>query len=338
MSNESGGAGTERPPDDRRGAWSRYWARGASHSCLGTYGDLYGGAIAAFWGPVFAALPPVARVLDVATGNGVLPRMLLACRHEPGVRCDAVDIAPVQPKWLADLTATDRARVNVRGGVDALALPFADGVFDLVVSQYGIEYAPLDRAIAEVLRVRSPRGAIAMVLHHAQGQPAKVAALELEHLAWLQGEGGLLDATAAMLEPMARASTPQGRATLQGDAAANAARERFNAVQNELAARGDGKEGADVLFEAREAAMSLLAIAGRQGARAAASALADYRAELAASETRLRDLREHALGAEEAQGLRDRLAAALGGPASLEELREEAGYLMGWALRANPAA
>jgi len=331
------GAGTGQSPDSRRDAWSRYWARGASHSCVGTYGDLYGGAIAAFWGPVFAALPPVARVLDVATGNGALPRMLLACRPDSGLRCDAVDIALVQPKWLAGLPATDRARVSVRGGVDALALPFDDGVFDLVVSQYGIEYAPLDRAIAEVLRVRSPRGAVAMVLHHAQGQPAKVAALELDHLAWLQGEGGLLDATAAMFEPMARAATPQGRATLQGDAAANAIRGRFNALQNELAARGDGKEGADVLFEARDAAMSLLAIAGRQGAQAAASALGDYRAELAASETRLRDLREHALGVEDAKGLRDRLAAALGGTASLEEIREEAGYLMGWGLRAQPA-
>ena len=338
MSNESGGAGTERPPDDRRGAWSRYWARGASHSCLGTYGDLYGGAIAAFWGPVFAALPPVARVLDVATGNGVLPRMLLACRPEPGVRCDAVDIAPVQPKWLADLTATDRARVNVRGGVDALALPFADGVFDLVVSQYGIEYARLDRAVSEVLRVLAPAGGLAMVLHHAEGRPATLAAVELDHLAWLAREGGLLDAAAAMLELMARAATPQGRASLQGDARANAVRERFNALLKEVSDRGEGQDGADVLFEVRDAAMSLLAVAGRQGAAAAASSLQAYRAELAASGTRLRDLREHALDAGAAQALRDRLAVALGRPVSLEVLREEAGYLMGWAVRTQPAA
>jgi hypothetical protein len=205
------------------------------------------------------------------------------------------------------------------------------------VSQYGIEYARLDRAVAEALRVLAPRGAIAMVLHHAQGQPATVAGLELDHLAWLQREGGLLDATSAMLEPLARASTPQGRASLQGDAVANAARERFNALQNELAARGDGKEGADVLFEVREAAMSLLALSGRQGAHVAASALAGYRAELAASETRLRDLREHALDASRAQALRDRLQATLGRPVSLAELREEAGYLMGWAVRARSA-
>ena len=54
----------------RRDAWSRYWAGGAPHSCIGTYGERYGGTIAGFWSEVFGALPAVAHVLDVATGNG----------------------------------------------------------------------------------------------------------------------------------------------------------------------------------------------------------------------------------------------------------------------------
>lgn len=338
MSSQTPGAGPGALPLARRDAWSRYWARGAAHSCVGTYGELYGGAIADFWGGVFGGLPPVARVLDVATGNGVLPRMLLERCRSPGVQCDAVDIAAIQPQWLMGIAPADRERVRVHGGIDAGALPFADATFHLVVSQYGIEYAPLDRAIDEALRVLVPGGTLAMVLHHAQGRPATLAAIELGHLAWLARDGGLLDATAGMLEPMARAATEQGRASLKGDARANAAREQFNARQNELAARGDGKDGADVLFEARDAAMSILAIAGRQGVAAAASALDAYRMELAASETRLRDLREHALDAGAAQALRTRLAAALRVPVSLEELREGAGYLMGWAVRTGTAA
>ena len=54
----------------RRDAWSRYWAGGAPHSCIGTYGERYGGVIAGFWRDRFGALPAVARVLYVATGNG----------------------------------------------------------------------------------------------------------------------------------------------------------------------------------------------------------------------------------------------------------------------------
>jgi SAM-dependent methyltransferase len=317
----------------RREAWSRYWARGAPHSCIGTYGDRYGGAIAAFWQEVFAGLPDGARVLDIATGNGALPRLLLDHCSEPGVTCDAVDIATVHLPWLAAVTPAERRRVRLHGGVDAGALPFADATFDLAVSQYGLEYTDTGRSVPELLRVLSPGGGVAMVLHHAGGRPATLAALEIGHIRWLTTESGWFDATAAMIEPMARASTFGGRAGLQGDARANAARERFNAVQNELSARGAGQDGADVLFDMREAAMSVFARAGREGATAAARALAVMREELIAGATRLEDLRSHALGPGEAQALGQRLEGALGRKVTLGELREQGGHLMGWTLR-----
>ncbi|HET7729041.1 MAG TPA: class I SAM-dependent methyltransferase [Usitatibacter sp.] len=319
----------------RREAWSRYWARGAPHSCIGTYGDRYGGVIAACWRDVFAGLPDGARVLDIATGNGALPRLLLDHCREPGVTCDAVDLATVHLPWLASVTTAERRRVRLHGGVDAGALPFADGTFDLVVSQYGLEYTDLARSVPELLRVLSPRGGVAMVLHHAQGRPATLAALEIGHIRWLTGEGGWFDATAAMIEPMARAATFGGRASLQGDARANAARERFNTVQNELAARGAGKDGADVLFDMREAAMSVFATAGREGVAVAGNALVALRAELIAGLIRLEDLRSHALGAEQAEALGMRLQRGLSRPVELGELRE-GDYLMGWTLRSLP--
>jgi SAM-dependent methyltransferase len=319
----------------RRDAWSRYWARGVAHSCIGTYGERYGGAIAAFWKDVFTGLPDGARVLDVATGNGALPRLLLDhCRH-PGVTCDAIDVAMVHLPWLASVAPAARNRVRLHGGVDAGSLPFADRSFDLAVSQYGLEYTDLERSVPELLRILEPGGAIAMVLHHAQGRPATLAALEIGHIRWLAAEGGSFDATAAMIEPMARASTFGGRASLQGDAHANAARDRFNAVQNELSARGEGQDGADVLFEMREASMSVFALAGREGAVAAGKALAAMREELAAGATRLDDLRAHVLAAGQVEALAGRLEAGLGRTAELGELRE-GDYLMGWTLRSLP--
>jgi SAM-dependent methyltransferase len=319
----------------RREAWSRYWARGVPHSCIGTYGDRYGGAIGAFWKAVFTGLPGQARLLDIATGNGALPRLLLDHCRGPGVTCDAVDIATVHLPWLASVAPAERRRVRLHGGVDAGALPFADGTFDLAVSQYGLEYTDLERSVPELLRVLSPHGGIAMVLHHAQGRPATLADLEIGHIRWLTTQGGWFDATAAMIEPMARASTFGGRASLQGDARANAARERFNAVQNELTARGAGQDGADVLFDMREAAMSVFATAGREGVTVAGNALAALREELIAGATRLDDLRSHALAAEPVGALGRRLESALGRAVALGELRE-GDYLMGWTLRSLP--
>ena len=321
---------------ERRDAWSRYWAQGAPHSCVGSYGDCYGGAIAAFWRDAFGRLPGAARVLDIATGNGALPRLLLQHTGLRDLRCDAVDIASIQPSWLAKASPADQARVSFLGGVDAAELPFADHSFDLVVSQYGLEYTALQRSVPELLRVRAPRGAIALVLHHAQGRPAALAAIEIEHLGWLLDEGSLFEAGAALVAPMVLAATALGRASLQRQPQADAARERFNALLAELASRTAAGDGADVLFEAREAVMAVLAGAGRNGVARTSASLSRLRDEYADSATRLRDLQAHALGPDRAFALRDQLAAALGAPVSLTALNEK-GHLMGWTIRA-PAA
>lgn len=333
----SGAEEDDQSPAARHEAWSRYWARGAPHSCVGTYGDCYGGAIAGFWQEVFGDLPAVAHVLDVATGNGVLPRMLLDQCRRPGVTCEAVDIAMVHLPWLATLGPADQGRVRLQSGVDAAALPFGDGCFDLVVSQYGIEYTDLDTTLPELLRVRAPGGGVAMVLHHAQGRPATLAKIEIEHLRWLTRDAGVLDAAAALVEPMARAATRQGRAGLSRDAQANAARDLFNLLQDQLSARAAAGDGADVLHEVRDGVMSIFNLAGREGAAKAGMALAAWRGELAAAVTRLRDLRAHALSAGQAQALRERLATALGMPVSLGELRDQGEHLMGWTMRSRPA-
>ena len=81
--------------ESRSAVWTRHWATGASHSCPGTYGELYGGAIATFWREVLSPLQRGQNVLDIATGNGALPRLLLGQHHE--IEVDAIDIAAVEP-------------------------------------------------------------------------------------------------------------------------------------------------------------------------------------------------------------------------------------------------
>ena len=328
------GADADLAPAALREAWSRYWARGAAHSCVGSYGECYGGAIAEFWRDVFAYLPAAARVLDIATGNGALPRLLLQDDRTVDVQCDAVDIARIDPSWLSAAAPADQARVRFHGGIDAAALPFGDRCFDLIVSQYGLEYTDLDRTVPELLRVRAPAGTVALMLHHAQGRPASLAAVEIDHLGWLMRSGGLFDAAATLVEPMAHAGTAQGRASLQQHAQANAARESFNALLGDLSVRAAGGDGADVLFDARDATMSILAGAGRDGAARASATLALLRDEFSGAVTRLRDLCAHALGADAALALRERLSTGIGAPVSLGELHDQ-GHLMGWTIQAS---
>jgi len=97
---------------------------------------------------------PGERVLDVACGTG--NAALLAARA--GARVTGVDSAE-------RLITVARARAAAEGADaefvvgDALALPFDDGTFDVVVSVFGVIFvADPARGIAEIVRVLVPGG------------------------------------------------------------------------------------------------------------------------------------------------------------------------------------
>ena len=320
------------PPADerRREVWARYWATGALHSCAGTYAGDYGGAIAAFWHEVFAALLPGQRVLDLATGNGALPHLLLSCRPQADVYCDAVDLSPVAPAWVAALPLPQRERIRFHGRTRAEALPFGDGCFDLVVSQYGFEYCKHGDAAAELQRVLAPGGRLAMILHHAGSRPVALAHDELAHIDWLSQPAGLLDTAALLLEPMARAATEAGRRALAQDTAAIAAREDFNRWQRELSQRIAGASCPDVLHEVRDALAQVLAAAPRHGESDARRRLAQLLKHLDDSSLRLRELCACAL---DEAGI-DSLAASLALPGAVlrRTVVMDGPAVMGWSL------
>jgi SAM-dependent methyltransferase len=318
----------------RQAVWTRHWATGAAHSCAGSYTDTYGGAIAGFWAELHAGTAAGARVLDIATGSGALPRLLLNLRPALDLRIDAVDLAEPAAAWLRSLPAAQAARVHFHAGIGAEHLPFADGAFDLVLSQYGLEYADMALASAELLRVRAPRGRIGLVMHDVESRPVRLAAVEIAHIDWLRGPVGLLTACASMLAPMALAATPEGRARLAGDPAADAARERFNAAQDGLAARARvAPDGADVLGEVQDAVAQLLGLAARQGEAVARRAWQALDLALDDARWRLQELRACALDAAAAAAVREQLAAA-GLSVHLQPL-DEGAHRMGWALRAG---
>lgn len=310
----------------RQQVWTRYWSSGVGHSCGSSYGERYGGAIAAFWRRVHDATPAGARLLDVATGSGAIPRLWRSWRSTD--TWDAVDLAASAPPWAAEAGAGLRFHAAVR----AESLPFTAGSFDLVTSQYGLEYCDLEPALAEVLRVLAPRGRIALVLHHAESRPVTLARTELAHLAWALGPDGLIGACADMLGPAAEATTPQGRERLSRDPAAEAARVRFNGAQVALRERARAADGADILGEIQGTVGALLQLAMRQGASRAHSELEAWTRALADHRWRLEELCAHALDRAAAQALAAR-AESSGLQAALGILQEEQ-HLMGWTLLA----
>jgi len=285
-------------PAPATAAWSRYWATGAPHSCAGSFEQAYGGAIGAFWREAFAWLPADARVLDLACGNGALARLLVGARADAGLRCDAVDLADVAPAWAR----SDR-RLHFHARTAAEALPFPDACFDLVASQFGIEYADLSRAFPEALRVARPNGLVHLVVHHRDGRPCTLAREELAHVAWLTEAGGWFDAASAMLEPLSLLAAPDGRARLAAEPRFAHVRQAFDDLVAQARARRAASVCGDLLDDVQEWTAQAFRAAGTQGRAEGAAALSHVRSTVDDVHARLQDLLGHALDDEAVRAL-----------------------------------
>ena len=69
-----------------------------------------------------------------------------------------IDLADIDPARFLPEHRVDVAAARFIGNTAAESLPFADGSFDVVVSQYGLEYADLALALSEAVRVLASGG------------------------------------------------------------------------------------------------------------------------------------------------------------------------------------
>lgn len=105
----------------------------------------------------FAGVKGGQHVLDVGCGTGVVG--LAAART--GARVTGIDLTPQLIARAKENSAIAGVDVDWREG-DAEALTFADGTFDVVLSQFGHMFAPRPEvAIREMLRVLKPGGTLA---------------------------------------------------------------------------------------------------------------------------------------------------------------------------------
>ena len=98
------------------------------------------------------------RVLDVAAGNG--NATLAAARR--GGQVTSTDYVPALLERGAERARAERLKVHFQSA-DAEALPFDDAAFDVVLSTFGVMFAPDHvQAAAELARVCRPGGRIGL--------------------------------------------------------------------------------------------------------------------------------------------------------------------------------
>lgn len=143
-------------------AWQEFWAGGDG-------GEAVGGAhrhkLAARWAGFFAVLPGGAHpplIVDIAAGRGVALRAAMTALGGAGTFL-ALDYSPA-----AAASAQGALSPALAAAADAGALPLRDQSANIVISQFGVEYAGL-AAFGEAARVIAPRGRFCSISHYSGG-------------------------------------------------------------------------------------------------------------------------------------------------------------------------
>lgn len=139
--------------------WDHYWGLGFQDSCFSGGKPL---DTAPVWAPFFESLAPGARVLDLASGAGAVPRQALLVRGDLNITgADfAAEIKPIEG-------------VTFLKGVSIERLPLPDASFDAVTSQFGFEYATREAATPEAARILAAGGRLRLLVHAREGDAVR---------------------------------------------------------------------------------------------------------------------------------------------------------------------
>ena len=141
--------------------WDAYW-QGTGVSGAYSAGGATHPAILAFWATFFKAASQryeTPRMIDVACGNGAVISGALGAFGDFPIDVHCIDVSE------AAISNIEARFPRVHGLVgDAGSIPLESGTFDIVTSQFGVEYAG-PGAIGEAARLLAEKGVIALLLH-----------------------------------------------------------------------------------------------------------------------------------------------------------------------------
>lgn len=146
-------------------SWDKYWHGTGTAGAYSAGGASHPGLLV-FWSDFLQSLtgrfaPP--RLVDLATGNGAVVETALRLLEADGPAITCVDISE------SSIRNVEGRFPGVIGVVsDATSIPLEDQNFDIVTSQFGIEYAGPD-AVTEAARLVAPGGAIGLLMHIKDG-------------------------------------------------------------------------------------------------------------------------------------------------------------------------
>ena len=309
-------------------AWKQFWE---SRQAVGEH-QFRDPATAAVlhrhWHEFFGSLqtqPALTRLIDLASGEGEVIRLARASAPARNLTCFSIDIA-----LGASHLAAQEAAIPVVANCNAL--PFLENAFDLVVSQFGLEYAGLE-AFSEAGRLVA-RGGRLHALVHCRGGQVESACQDVAALLGAVQDAQLLERTQVFAETVRRAVAGDA-SQAAGQASAEALREALERVARSTGSATPGPARDHVTRLIRD----VQTLASRLGAYAPDDVTAwldGQRKDLAAFQQRMQSMIRVAQTRDQAQSILDRLEAAGLTPEPLEPLLGPDGKgKLAWVIRAQ---
>lgn len=177
--------------------WSNYWQQGHKTSFGNSFTEEYDGTISIFWNKVFNELSRGQKILDLCTGNASLIYIAQkGCVNFENNVWHGVDYAKIYvDKELAELP---NVKLIEQTSIEDLIL--TQKYYDLVISNFGIEYSQLNKSIEQVSEVIKDSGILKLVCHHKDSILIKENSKELEIVSSLLEKKGVMQSLYSMLK------------------------------------------------------------------------------------------------------------------------------------------
>ena len=185
--------------------WDRFWRYDRLSSFeTGPGAPNYSDGIAEGWNAFFDKLPDGARIVDLCTGNGAIAVLAVEAGLRSGktFSVTGVDFADIEPANFVTSSAGAVKQVRFVGRTPVEQLPFEDGAFDAVVSQFGIEYSDLARSLPEAARVAAVGGRVRFAMHAAEGDVVRDTHASLADANFLLNQSRLVPLAATSLDSL----------------------------------------------------------------------------------------------------------------------------------------
>jgi ubiquinone/menaquinone biosynthesis C-methylase UbiE len=165
--------------------WNAYW-RGTGEAGAYASGGVSHPAVRAFWEQFFKMAGngfPRPSLLDLATGNGAVVECALSILGAGRLEVSCVDISE-------SAIANIRQRFPDVSAIvaDLRDVPLESGSYNLVTSQFGLEYAG-EGAVGEAARLTAVGGLLAVLMHNSSGSIHRECEAALDAIERLQGSG-----------------------------------------------------------------------------------------------------------------------------------------------------